>query len=167
MSAMSALDSSARACVASQPAAGLRRQSRNDTCKVAAFLTPKEPAIAVGSQGLNRLTWNNRRGSVAARGILDAYRKDKGLLERQKEAFRQNNEGQSQSANEEDDETCPAECVKEIREGENTYNNCSVQTVHMLCFCESHHTCAMLALSGSILVELCIELSLPTCSRGT
>ena len=57
---------------------------------------------------------------MAARGILDAYRKDKSLLERQKGAFRQSNEGKSQTANHEDDETCPAECVREIREGKDT-----------------------------------------------
>ena len=53
-----------------------------------------------------------------AHGILDAYRKDKGLLERQKEAFRQSNEETSPNVSDEDDGTCPAECVREIREGE-------------------------------------------------
>ena len=120
MSAMPALESTARACFASQPIAAPRRPLRNDSYKLAAFLGPTQLPVAVGNPGLSRLTWNNRRGPVAAHGILDAYRKDKSLLERQKEAFRQSNEGRSQTANDGDDETCPAECVREIREGEDS-----------------------------------------------
>ena len=59
-----------------------------------------------------------RRHSIIARGILDAYRKDKGLLDRQKEALKQNSEARQPVASEEDDEVCPAECVREIHTGE-------------------------------------------------
>ena len=58
-----------------------------------------------------------RRHGVIVRGILDAYRKDKGLLDRQREAFRQNSEAKQPVASEEDDDVCPAECVREIHTG--------------------------------------------------
>ena len=58
-----------------------------------------------------------RRHSVIARGILDAYRKDKGLLDRQREALKQNSDARQPAASEEDDEVCPAECVREIHTG--------------------------------------------------
>ena len=58
-----------------------------------------------------------RRHSIIARGILDAYRKDKGLLDRQREALKQNDEARQPVASEEDDEVCPAECVREIHTG--------------------------------------------------
>ena len=73
-------------------------------------------AHSVG-QRLRRRGRSTDRCSTIAHGILDAYRKDKGLLERQREAFRQSNVTRQSTAQEEDDEVCPAECVKEIKEG--------------------------------------------------
>ena len=60
------------------------------------------------------------RHGVIARGILDAYRKDKGLLDRQREAFKQSSEARQPVASDEDDEVCPAECVREIHTGTNS-----------------------------------------------
>lgn len=155
MSAVSGVDARSRACFACQPAV---RSPRIQCWRIAAFLSAPQPTVSVGSLRLSRLSWSSKRTSVAAHGILDAYRKDKGLLERQKDAFRQSNEGTSPNVSDEDEETCPAECVREIREGELSSSPLYCTSWSSVpCLGASHHTTAMLALCQA---SWCVELRL-------
>ncbi|CAL8465367.1 g4903 [Coccomyxa elongata] len=67
---------------------------------------PHEPKQPIRSTGFLRIrTSQQRLQSIVARGILDTYRRDQAVAEAQRA---------SKSEDRSDEETCPAECVKDI-----------------------------------------------------
>lgn len=111
----------AKTSVQNNNVGALQPLSCTSTC-APAFTLASQTGGRSGGPGIRRLGKHKQRTTVLAHGILDAYRKDKGLLERQREAFRQSNEARQPPAEEADDEVCPSECVKEIKTGLQYYS---------------------------------------------
>jgi len=105
---------SGRSCY---PAASPSKFCRRYPYKSPACRSASQANAAFGSPGLSRRSRDNNRSRSVAHGILDAYRKDKGLLQRQREAFSQSSEARRPDVDDNDDEVCQAECVREIKRG--------------------------------------------------
>jgi len=99
------------------PAASPLKFCRRYPYKSPACRSASQTNAVFGSSGLSRRSRDNNRSPSVAHGILDAYRKDKGLLQRQREAFSQSNEAGRPDVDDNSDEVCQAECVREIKRG--------------------------------------------------